>query len=277
MTCDLFAGHVPQLVPRALRDEESVVGTKLEPAPPVGVGSVGEQDVERSAQDVHRGVAAVPPRVRVAAGSDRDLLDGEVLGAGEGLHERTVAFEAVERVTRAQHVEACGLVALVGRHRPPSGPPVVVVAGVEQEVLRPRVRARRSRRGRRREELEHAQLVGAEAQRMVPGVAAEEHRLTRLDPSDLAVFGVDEHHGSRQHVEHLVRGEHRPEAFGVAEHAARRQREHQMMDLVAGHVDPVGHAAGLVVPPEMQRGSVVRDERSAPRSSAAASRPFPTP
>ena len=38
----------------------------------------------------------------MAAGSDRDLLHGKMFGAGEGLHERTVTVEAVERVPRSE-------------------------------------------------------------------------------------------------------------------------------------------------------------------------------
>jgi hypothetical protein len=121
-------------------------------------------------------------------------------------------------IGRPQHAQAAlrrrGL-----RPLPEQG--VVRVAARLQIRLLVRVCAGRSRCGRWREQLEHAQRRGAERERVMPRVAAEEHTLAGGHPLDLAGLRVGDHQRALQHVQHLVSGEHRAVGLGVTERAAR--------------------------------------------------------
>ena len=95
---------------------------------------------------------------------------------------------------------------------------------------RPRVRAGRTRRRGRREELEHSQRSVAVGEAVVPRVAPEEDAFARLGAHDLTGLRVGEHERPLEHVEQLVGGEHRPETLGVTERAARRKAEHDRVE-----------------------------------------------
>ena len=199
------------------------------------------------------------------AGPELERRDGQVLGAGQHAAQHA-EVAAVQHVARPHHPQP-----RVGRRvrRPVPEPGVVGVARCLEVGLGARVGARRARRRRRREQLQHAQRLRPEGERVVPGVAAEEHALAGPDALDLAGLGVRDDHRALEHVQHLVGGEDRAEVRRVAEAAPGRHPEQQHVDLVGRGVDPVEHLARLRVAPDVagdlgaadQRGPVERRPR----------------
>ena len=122
----------------------------------------------------------------------------------------------------------------------------VVGVGADLEVrLRLRVGPRGAGRGRRGEELEHAQRLVAVGEPVMPRVAAEEDALARLGAHDLAGLRVREHESALEDVEELVGGEDRAEALRVGEPPAGRHAEDDRVDQLGGDVDPVLDEARL--------------------------------
>ena len=204
-------------------------------------------DPERAVERHQHLVAAVRMRRGDLAGPELERRDGQVLGAGQHAAQHA-EVAAVQHVARPHHPQA-----RLGRRvrRPVPEPGVVGVARCLEVGLGARVGARRARGGRRREQLQHAQRLRPEGERVVPGVAAEEHALPGPHALDLAGLGVGDDHRALEHVQHLVGGEDRAEVRRVAEAAAGRHPEQQHVDLVGRGVDPVEHLARLRVAPDV--------------------------
>jgi len=62
-----------------------------------------------------------------------------------------------------------------------------------------------------------------------------------------------------QYVEHLVGAEHRRPVLRMPEGAARRQAEHQLMDLVGRRIDVVVDETGGVVAPQEPGHALISD------------------
>ncbi len=183
-----------------------------------------------------------------------------MLRARDQPHER-VALESVGAISGAHREE--GLPRRPGRARERPDQAVVPVAPLRLRQVRAgaRVRPRRPRRGRWREELEHAQRLGSVGEPVVPGVLAEEHALPGLDPDDLAGLGVRERQRPLEDVEHLVGAEHRPEVLRVPEAAARLHPEHDRVEQPARDVQPVLDVAGDRIAPGVARDLCERQRR----------------
>ena len=169
-----------------------------------------------------------------------------MLGAGQQADE-DAAVQPPRRVAGTQHLERPRLRA--------------AVHGFGEVRPRLRVCARRAHRGWRREELEHPQVVVAVGETVVPGVAAEEDALPRLRAHDLSRLRVGEHERALEDVHELVGREDRAEAVGVAEGLPRRQAEHDRVDPVGRHVDPVLDEACVLVSPCVTDGVLRADRR----------------
>ena len=95
----------------------------------------------------------------------------------------------------------------------------------------------------------------------MPGVAPEQHRLTRLDDLDLAAFGVRKDKGSLEHEVSDVRPEDGAVRVRVETAPARRQRVDKHVDQVGRRVDPVRNLPGFLVTPEKPGRVLARDCR----------------
>src|SRR6185437_15682882 len=115
--------------------------------------------------------------------------------------------------------------------------------------------------GRRREQFKDTQRLRAVGERMMPRIPAKYHGLAGVDAMDLAGLGVGDHHLAAQHMEQFVRAEDSPVCLGMPESAAERDAENQLMDLIAGNVDPIRDLTGFGVAPKMPSGRYVRDVR----------------
>src|SRR5215469_8177821 len=98
-------------------------------------------------------------------------------------------------------------------------------------------------------------------ERMMPGVAPEEHALPRTDPLHLASLRVRDRHYPFEHMQKLVSGKHGPVLGRMPERAMSRQLEYQRVNQAAGHVDPVSHLTGKWIPPDMPRRACARNPR----------------
>ena len=147
--------------------------------------------------------------------------------------------------------------------RPCAEQRVVGVAGHLEIRLLTRVRARGAGRRRGREELEHAQRLRPERERVMPGVAAEEHALPGRGALDLAGLRVGDHQHPLEDMQQLVGGEDRAEVLRVPEPRARREPEDEHVDLVGRRVDPVEDLAGRRIAPDVARDVGAADQRRA--------------
>ena len=105
---------------------------------------------------------------------------GEVFGAADQAHQQVILriVDPPQQIGLSDQVEGAGLLPLGAVHRPVSQPAVVAVAPIGQVRPGAGVCRRRSRGGGRGEQFHHPERsVVAAVDGVVPGVAAEEHRL----------------------------------------------------------------------------------------------------
>ena len=91
----------------------------------------------------------------------------------------------------------------------------------------------------------------------MPGVATEKGGFAGLQALHLAGARIGDHQRPAQHVVDDVGGEDGAEGVGVAKSASRRQPVDELMNAVAGDVDPVRHFARVLVAPEMAGDGLV--------------------
>jgi hypothetical protein len=96
---------------------------------------------------------------------------------------------------------------------------------------------------------------------MMPGVAPEEDRLALPCNLHLPGFRIGAAERAFQHIENFIRAEDRAELLRVAERGTRREAEKQLVDLLAGDIDPVIDLPCLVVPPQMPRHTGIGNVR----------------
>ena len=178
--------RVAVLVRAAGRQVADVLGLELEHVDGV---VVPRADPERAVEGHEHLVAAMGVLAGDLARPDLEQRGGQVLRAGEDAAQ-DVEVAAPEDVAGAQDVQPP---LRRGRGRPGADLRVVGVAAVLEVGLLPGIRARRARRGRGREQLEHPQRLGAVSERMVPRVTPEEDLSAGLDALDLARLGVRDH------------------------------------------------------------------------------------
>src|SRR3954452_2103462 len=87
----------------------------------------------------------------------------------------------------------------------------------------------------------------------MPGVTPEKRGFARMQPINLAGLRVTQDHDTADNIIDFVGGEDRAESVRVAECAAGSHAEDELMDAVAGDVEPVLDFAGLAIAPEMPR------------------------
>src|SRR5215831_13247930 len=98
-------------------------------------------------------------------------------------------------------------------------------------------------------------------ERMMPGIAPEEHAVSCADPLHLTSLRIRDRHYPFEHMQQLVSGKHGPVLWRMAKRAVRWQLEYQRVNQTAGHVDPVSHLTGKRIPPDMPRRACARNPR----------------
>ena len=158
---------------------------------------------------------------------------GEMFGRDEQSHQQwaLLPLQVPEDVARPDGMDrAAGR--FFGRGLRPAPQPAVAGYSESRKIqvgLGARVGAGCPLRGRRREELQHPQWLGAVVEGVMPGVAAEKGGLTGLQSLHFAGPGIGDHQRPAQHVVDDVGGEDRSERIRSGEMrppaAARRRAD----------------------------------------------------